>query len=443
MPPNTNQPQDNFQNKNNTLTKVLVITAAIFGIYFLYERYWNKSVDTSSTEHIDYFKVGKDTIGTYAVSLESITKWMPAEQNTDSRREALYKYPRISSYDINSGTLLARIEPGASTIIGLAEGKLWLYSKKDSMFFALHPRTLKIDISTDSIRKHLPHLQKDYLLGNAYLDNNENQIVIQNKKRQYFFFNLNSLEISRVPKNLRPPSIYKSNHWYLLNYANMLTKELKFQGNERKNICINNDAIDKNLFFIQPYFIVGDDVDRTKHFMQLYLQHLEKKIIIEQDKLSDYKKELKKKRLSIGRRVILASKKEEILLGFMNEKKQINDFLANGNMFYKKYLLQDSLYSFFILHSESFEEFSPVQLTKIELDSNFTYIRTAFNIPLKNILANSKIAKEIDKENNSNTQMNYTFSYATIEGDKLYLVLQLRMLCIDIKKGQLVYDIRM
>jgi len=397
----------------------------------------NKPIETSPTEIISFFRIYNDSTGSFAISYEKIFQVTSKSQNGGTSHISGYEKARISTYDTETGNLIARASAGETNeflqLVGVSKGKIWIFSEDDNNLFALNPRTLQVVLPADSLYLLAPSLKTEYIFNKTAFDYNVNKIVLTKKNGLLCFLDPDTFKISMPDENYSfPYHNYKKD--LLRNHIEYYARSLSFIGNARKKIYVSsNYPISENLTFLEPKFLASNSIHRVKSMLSLYSKSLKKKIDSITKELSAVAKSHDYKKANAIR-----SNLENLQYINRNIEHDLKKTLNSED-----FGLQDESYSLFVFHRESLEELSNVRLTKLKLTKELTLDKQCYDITLKNILAETKKIKEVDKAYDDNSRLDYNYTFADIINKKLFLVIQLRMICIDIRTGQILYDKRM
>lgn len=340
-----------------------------------------KSINTCPTEKVEYFSLFQDSLGACAVSCEKIFQPINILGIDGFANFKGCERTRISSYDVNTGNIIARMYAGKTDacmkIIGLSKMDLWLYDPHDDMLLAFDPRTLKLSEVNCLMQKKIPDLAMEYVLKKTFYDKRNDRIVLTRIDGALFFINPYSFVLQEVDAGyVLPLSCCVSG--LLTDSVCYKTQMLFLKGGSRKRIFAGAGCpIDKNLLFLDAKFIAC--------------------CIVEQDSLP--------------------------VRGY--------------------YPLQVNSSDLFLFHRESQDALSSLRLTHIELNDDVSLQRQIFDVSLETVLADENNANKLDNAYSSSGRFDYSFSYVNSINKKMIVVLQLRMICVDLQTGAIIYDKRM
>lgn len=226
----------------------------------------------------------------YVVSKEEIFQATSKSDNGGIRQITGYDEYRISSYDLNSGRLSARIDLGdrresECTFLGETNGKLWYKSIDKSLgFHARDPKNLSVVITQEKIIEVNPFL-KDNLskpewnsTGTYYgFDAEKNMPMVTDNSGFVYYINPVTLIAEKTSESIER---FKSDN-NCLSTSMYIDAEnsIYLQGNPRNYLNIYNKE-NKDISFLNGQFMLSSNIigpsESNRKFIAPYLNEIDK-----------------------------------------------------------------------------------------------------------------------------------------------------------------------
>ncbi len=405
--------------------------------------------DADDIEEIVIANVGGEK---YLVSKESIFQATSKSSKRGIRTTSGYTEYRLSSYNLNSGELIKRIEIGERDdnylyFLGNTDGKLWYYSQNEK--FSLHardPKTLDIIVTQDQILNVNPFLKGNFPKVKWYelrkyfgYDYAKNIPIVSDNSGVIYSLDPVTFKAEKRSGSISNFEYDKSTQSTSMNVDKDL--HVSLSGEPRKHLRLGNkDYDDPN--FLKGEFLFSSGVIPAKNIYPEYfapvLKEIEKKqryidslnsIIDEQKDETDMWKTRTTERMRayVTKAQRDIEKENDKLSKFSNEK--INLVISRDK-------------GFFIIHNTSASDTSKVLISKVRFDVENKTASFMWTTILPNIFSDPD--KVYEKES-----FDYVFSKGSpnlrtkrvvYSDDKLVFITMLKAVCIDMNTGSILWE---
>lgn len=389
----------------------------------------------------------------YLVVKEEIFQATSKESGRGITRTTGYTEYRLSSYNLNTGELVKRIELGERDdnnhyFLGPAEGKLWyISSDKETGLHARDPMTLEIIVPQSEIFNNNPFLTdnlphpKYYEYRKYYgFDNPEKFPLISDNSGFVYKLDPNSLKAEKTDKSIE---VYKYdetakttsmefNSDTYLNLSGEPRKILKVKSQDYPEISF----LDGNFMFSTTKLSQSDINPEFFAPIKMAIEKSTKKL----DSLNKLYDELKNAGVSETDYKIKSVKYD--IESIQRDLKFKDDEMKRKNTLNSVIITDDR--GVFIIHRSNATDTAKVIISKIILDENMnpgkkweTFIPDVFYDP----------GKVVDKDG-----FEYVFSKGSPDFDtvrilygdgKLIYIFMLRAVCLDSKSGNILWNIEL
>lgn len=267
----------------------------IFTLTFLSCNLMKKNVMEDIADDIKDVIISETGGEYFVVTKEEIFQATSKSDNGGIRHITGYDEYRLSSYDLNSGKLSARIDLGdrresECTFLGETKGKLWYKSVDKSLgFHAREPKNLSVIITQEKIIEVNPFL-KDNLsqpewnsIGTYYgFDAEKNMPMVTDISGFVYYIDPATLAAQKTSESIER---FKSDNSCLSTsmYINAETS-INLQGNPRNYLSIYNKE-NKDISFLNGQFMLSSNIisssESNQKFIAPYL-----------NEISQYRKEI-------------------------------------------------------------------------------------------------------------------------------------------------------
>jgi hypothetical protein len=438
------------------MKKIILKTGTVclfISIFLVFSGCFKKDVMVDTADDVEEAVIMDVNGEKFLVVKEEIFQATSKESGRGITRTTGYTEYRLSSYNLNTGELVKRIELGERDdnnhyFLGPADGKLWyISSDKETGLHARDPKTFEIVVTQSEIfnnnlflTDNLPH-PKYYEYRTYYgFDNSEKVPMISDNSGFVYKLNTKTLKAEKTDKSIE---VYKYdetakttsmefNSDTYLNLSGSPRNILKVKSKEYPELSF----LDGNFMFsttklsmseMNPGFLapIQKEIDKYKKEIDSLSKVYDdfKNAGISE---SDYKLRSVYYVMESAKRN-LKSKEDE-----MDRENTSNSFIITDDR------------GVFILHKSNATDTAKVIISKIILDENLapkkvweTYIPDVFYDP----------GKVVEKEG-----FEYVFSKGNpdlstvriLYGDnKLIYVFMLRAVCLDSKSGNILWDIEL
>lgn len=419
---------------------------------------FHKNVMTDRADDVvkSFLYTGKE--GAMIITKEMIFQATSKESNGGMTTISGNAEYRISSYDLATGNLLGRADMGdgiekSFTVMGAADGKIWLYSiDPDLGFHCRNPKTMELisnekTLAANGPLKGFSFARPEWMkLGDHYGWNAKNGLLMLTDMQGYHYYydpakgKLDKTE-DQIPDYQWSVRATNSNGYFAKDdYASI-------NGTGRQKLQYRYEDSTGKLSYLNGAILIDNNPLRKIERERSYIESLHQHIAAWEDSIAKLKQQFPDLGEEINPRAryneagYMASHK---LGTFNRELEDVQRDLKRTEephfSLYDNAVLSDATGNFFILHATDVSDTARLNLTKLHLEGrNFTETWTTkladfYRDPGK---ADNKGAFETVF---SDGDPRFGYQWFEISGDKLVLISQLQMACLDLKTGKIIWQ---
>lgn len=404
--------------------------------------------DADDVEEVVIANAGGENI---LVSKESIFQATSKSSNRGIRTTTGYAEYRLSSYNLNTGELLKRIELGERDddyhyFLGNTDGKLWYFSMNEEVgLHARDPKTLEIIVTQKQITEVNPFLKNNfpkvkwYELRKYFGYNYEKRLPMVTDNSGYVYsLDPLSLKAEKQYGSIEHFDYDKSIQSTSISISNNLNATLS--GEPRKYIRLGNKDFEE-VSFLKGEYLLSSGVVPLKDVYPEYFNPLFKEI----EKKSRYIDSLntiieEQKDETDVWKLRTVERMKDYVKRAQEDIKRTNEKLNSENK--KENLVIGKDKGFFIIHNSSASDTAKVLISKVVFDIENKSVSFVWTTLLPNIFADPD--KVFEKGG-----FDYVFSKGSpnlrtkrvvYADDKLVFISMLKSVCIDMKTGAILWE---
>lgn len=365
-----------------------------------------------------------------------------------------YAEYRISSYDLATGTQTGRVDMGegiekAFIIMGTTPGKIWLFSIDPELgFHSRNPKTLDVisdekALTANGPLKGFAFARPEWMkLNQSYGWNATNgKLMLSDMQGFHYYFDPEKNTLEKTEDEIIDYSwaIHKTGG------SGYFTKEeyVSLNANGRQKLTYKYEDSTAKFSYLDGEILIDvnplHDAEKKKNA----LTEIERREKILRDSLAYFKNlEFSEKKYPGGSREDwnirnARSRMERDVAALERDKTAIS---REKSKYIDQPVLSDAEGNFFVIHATDVTDTARMQVTKLNLNGRtFTEAWTArlpefYRDPEK---ADSKGAFETVF---SDGNPNFRYQWFEIADDKLFMISQLRLICIDVKTGKTLWE---
>lgn len=418
----------------------------------------HKNVMSDSADDILASFIYSGSEGTFLVQWESIFQANSKESNGGVTHISGYSERRLSSYDLGTGEMKARVELGeqieeANELLGFSPGKIWMFSIEEEL--GLHyrdPLTLEVkeDWSSLSKRPGLSSFQPskpEWAQIPSYygMDWKSGKLILTDLQGYHYQLDPNDFSLTKSSEELRRQD------WEDDPYSSsaQLKKDdyYSLSGNPRRKIEFRGKSSPEELSFLEGEFILDLNPENQGRRKNAYFSLVNAEIKALQDSVARIKQAHPE--LDIDHPKYHEWNSEQNTL--WREKQdlgrkadRLKDDLKRMDNFHEEVmrspLLSPDGKTGFIRHAGTLTDTAKILVSKVIFNPDTTWT-LAWTTHIPSIYFDYSKADQAGAFETVFSKGNPTFDYAWagMTEDKLILVEQLRMVCLDVKSGKLMW----
>jgi hypothetical protein len=387
--------------------------------------------------------------GRYVICKEAVFQTTSKSSEGGSTSISGYNEYRISSYEVATGKLSARMEMGEGReegefcLLGETEGKLWVYSlDKELGLHYRNPKTLEVIATQEQLWKN-PSLKNFPLARPSWTELDEyfgfswgkNQLILTDA--QGFSYYLDPQDFSLQKTNEKAERVF-SPTWLSQSEPYGSSYSLSLKGEHRRVLEMGNkvDSV-SHLSFLFGTFVVDNSRERKANRKKSYLdslRHLQKEWSLA---VQDYEKahpaniQGYASPIEFSACQTYATQKGSLA----NLSYQLEHPPGNFGA-----LLSDAPHTFLVYHANNISDTSTVQLSYIRENSSPSFLE-AWTCPLPFLyFSPDKAYRQSSFETVfSEGSPQYRYQWWEVSGHTLLFIAQLKMACIDLQTGKLLW----
>lgn len=425
---------------------------------------FHKNVMSDKADDVVYSTVYEGKEGKFIITEEEIFQATSKKSGGGMTSISGYSEYRLTTYDLATGNLVKRVELGQgmdenqTIILGTTEGKLWLYSFDKSI--GLHyrnPKTLEVIANQEQL------LQKPSLKGIVFsqpewarladfygYDALKNKIMFSDQQGFKYYMDPETFAIEKTENKI--PNYGWAKHARSTSGYLYFDRQINFEGEPRKIPQFHYKKKESKLSFLFAELFIDNDPVRDAALKRFVADSLQKSIkacndTMQQLTAADPKVSLTEWVSSMTDKVREAKdyyqrlkRKAEDLQDDLNDvlKKDADDLLLDDP------LLGEDRRSFFIWHATNVGDTCHAIVSKVSLNNDSTFTER-WHTTLGNYYYDA------DKADNagafetvfSDGNPDFGYQWQTIADGKLIFISQLRMACLDLKTGKVLWDLQL
>ncbi len=443
--------QDNMKTK---FTKLLAFAITIISLSSCFHKNVLKDEADDVEKVLIYSQDGKN----YLIALESIFQATSKSSGGGITTISGYTELRISVYELETGTLIAREKAGElgedenTIILGCTEGNLWLHSCDDELgLHSLNPLTLEIKVTLEQILEKNPEL-KDKLAKSEWYSANqfygydelEKQLIITDTEGFRYYLNPETLLAEKQIEEIKIPTFFPNR--YFSSNVEIDDDYLSFSGDLRNTLTYNNVEINPTISFLNGQLLTDQNLNRLHSLFfekkQLIQKQLDETIhhfdSLKFENGEDYwywKGEVRDEYYK------LENKKRDFENKIDNLTREIN-YITTGS-FSTSIALQNDSTSFYIAHKSSTNNDAFLVISKIKIENKIT-ASEQWKTVLEDIFYDATAAEQTDafKTVFSKGNPNFDYQFFDLIDNKIVIFYMLHFFCIDIQTGNVLWKLK-
>lgn len=401
--------------------------------------------------------IAKTNKGTFLIIKEEVFQAVSKSDNGGFRRITGYTEERISSYDLNTGALIKRIDLGEvrennCAFLGYTEGKLWYKSIDVKLgFHARDPGTLDVIITQDKITEMNPVLknnlsQPDWnALQRFYgFDSYKKMPMVSDNEGFVYYIDPVSLKAEKSQESIK--NFDFDNNCLSTSMNTEVNTNLNLSGSPRNNIKYFSKDIK------EPSFLKGDFLKSSNEMTSD--QANPSYFAVYRSEIEGYKREIDSmKKILESADTSATDRNSKINISFKTTRaetkiKNLNDRIKYANDNINRYS-DDKLYDIvtadncvFILSQSDVTDKAKCIVSKVMLNADTT-VSLKWQTELTDFFRDPD--KGFDKSSfevvfsKGNPDLN---TMRVVEnGEKLVFIFMLKAACIDIATGKILWTI--
>lgn len=416
-----------------------------------------KNVMKDIADDVQEAVISKTPEGTYLVVKEEIFQATSKSDKGGFRQISGYVEFRISSYDINTGTLAKRIvlgerEKNYSAFLGETNGKLW-YKSIDNVFglHARDPKTLDVIVTQEKILEANPFLRNNISqpewnsIARYYgFDHEKKMPMISDNSGYVYYLHPSTLQAEKTSESIKDFDFDNSNTSSSIKID--ADKSVYLNGSPRKNINYMNRQI-KEPSFLNGDFLRSSNVMNSADANPDFFNPYKKEISAALNKIDSFKNILNELDTNVSDRF----KK----IGVQNSMRNANRYIENEEDKIKraedniKRYSDDKYYeiisdgSVFLISQTDVTDKAKIILSKVKLNPSDTSATLQWQTELQDYYRDPD--KGFDKSSfevvfskgNPDLRTMRVLAY----GDKLIFIFMLKAACIDMNSGKILWTV--
>jgi len=441
---------------NKLLRKGFVFFTTL-SIALFFTSCFHKDVMTDRADDIISSLIYKGKEGNFIICKEAVFQATSKSSNGGFTRISGRNDYRISSYDLATGKLSARInmksgmEDEEFIIMGATEGKIWMYSiNKDLGLHCRDPKTLEVitgpkklvEASTMKVITLAPAPWSELDRYFAF-DWENNTPLITDAQGYVYAINPDNFSAEKKDKKLE---IGFSKEWFNTSCGLNDGRSLYLKGDNRNTIEIGNAEDKSKLSFLFGKFIIDNSDARAGIIKKKRLEELQKRVKRLEDSIKAYESGHKDNDEEYFRGNMSRAEEDRYEQNSKNKsafemaKMDLEHFNSFGMD--EKNMLSNEPNTFLVYYANSISDTARVIISKVKFnaDSSCTqiwecHLNNFFFDPDK---ASSKGAFETVF---SKGDPQFRYQWFDVEDNKLIMISQLQMACIDMGTGKVLWEI--
>lgn len=399
---------------------------------------------------------GKDR--TYIITKEEVFQATSKESKNGVTTISGYAEYRLTSYDLQTGKQMARANLGdgnekAFCILGTTEGKIWIYSLDPELgFHCRNPKTMEIisdekTISANGALKGFAFAKPERTsLNQFYAYNSQTgKLFLSDKQGFHYYYDPSNSTLEKTEDVLTNSSFSKNS----LGSNGYFSKEVfvSLKSDVRNKLVYANEDSTGNFSYIKGQLLIDNNPFRGAERTKIEVARIEQSQKSISDSLADIHGKFPKMG-SEGRNIDDISDAEWKAKGICSDlsrryealERDKKNILDHAELNFPNPLLSDGNGYFYVLHAVDVCDTARTIITKLQLtEKKFQEI---WSTPLPHFYVDPDKAKAQGAFETVFSKGNPSFSYRwfDVEDGKLIMISQLRMVCLDVKSGKILWE---
>ena len=415
---------------------------------------FKKSVMKDTADNVEEAVIMESDGSKYLVTKETIFQATSKSQKGGFRQTSGYQEYRLTSYDLNTGAVVKRIELGVADdnfhyFLGLTDGLLWYFSKDEKTgLHARDPKTLDIKITNDDILSANPDLKnnlpnpKYYELSKYYgFDLKKKMPMISDNNGFIYYIDPKTLKAEKTSKSIENFRFEETTSSTSMDFDK--DNHLSLYGSPRNHLSVYSKELNEPTFLDGKFLFSSNKesiweanpeyyapIIKRKEKKQHELDSL--KELLSSDEGNSQTQSWKQNYLNI----YIRNAQDDI--DRMNKEMDEDVFSSFGNV------LISNDRGVFVLHQSNASDTVKVIISKVVIYKDTT-VEVKWNTYISDIFMEPD--KVMDKPG-----FEYVFSKgspdfrkmrATLSMNRLIFIFMLRAVCIDTDTGNILWDIEL
>ncbi|TND07666.1 MAG: hypothetical protein FD123_2985 [Bacteroidetes bacterium] len=420
---------------------------------------FHKDVMNDVADDVKYATVYSGKEGKIAITFEEIFQATSKKSGGGFTSISGYAEYRLTSYNIENGNVMARVELGEgrdkneTAILGTTEGKLWMFSFSEEL--GLHyrnPGTLDV-LATQKQLMEKPGMKGLALskpewtrISSFYgFDPVSGRIMFTDQQGFKYYLDPNTFAVEKTEAEI------KDHNWSRSVTSNNgdlgYEKNVSMKGDPRKTLEYENSKRSQPHSFLFAKLVLDENPFRGSAEIKPLYDSLARRI----DSLDKRMKELAAADPQIADERLhyfqlpdklreMKREWEEINRSIGNEKYQLQRWEKDGD-YHRSYLLADEKNSLLVWSASSVGDTCRALVSKMKLNPDSSFAQ-AWQIKLDEFYYDPSKADNAGAFETVFSDGNPEFDYQWFRclDNKLVFISQLRMACIDMKTGKLLWS---
>jgi hypothetical protein len=419
---------------------------------------FHKDVLNDRADNVIQSFIYTGTEGTYIITREEIFQATSKKSNGGFTSISGYAEYRLSTYNAETGKLIARIELGegleqTTIVLGTTVGKIWLYSNNEQGLHCRNPQTLELIDDQAKLTSQAPLKGFQFAkpawtqLDNYFAVNlKEKKLMLSDMQGYTYYFDPAAKTLvkteDKIPNYSWARYIQGNSIYFNSDTA------ISFNNDKRAKLQLNYKDANTTLSFLSGQFIIDNNFERLFQIRTNALNKLQS----EKQKWQDSADVVTAKHPIFKRDNASWTEytREELdMRSYVSNIRHNLDRASDAyNALSKKELdsnhpLTDEPYTVLVRHATDVSDTAHTIISKIDVrQGNFTQ---KWSLQLPQLYFDASKANNKGAFETVMSEGNPRFDYMWFDqhNSRLFMIVQLKMLCIDIKNGQLIWEINL
>lgn len=414
---------------------------------------FHKDVMNDAADNVEQSFIYTGDEGTFIITKEEIFQATSKESGGGVTHISGYAEYRLTSYDINTGEQISRVEMGegqedAFYVLGCTPGKLWIYSVNTELgFHCRNPKTLEVlqaekDLAATEPLSGFAFARPEWMMINQQYGFHfeSGEILLSDMQDYHYLYNPTNNTLTETDEDISDPDfgadVLNSNAYFDdENYVSI-------QGNGRNKLTWHYEEAAHQLSFLDGEILMDVNHNRVEKMRAGQILDLQNMVQSFRDTMNML--EQKFPPLKTGDRWSSASSKVEYKVwnDYEQYQREIDDVqrkidqIKEGSGFaFDNVPLSPEPFHILMLHGTNVSDTSHLQISYVFCSEN------SFKEIWKTVPPG--LFRDPDKADNmgafetvmSDGDPNFDYVWADYADKNLIIIWQLQMLCIDLNSG--------